>query len=367
MEYKVDQWLKDRNYGVSNGEKGLSVTDGSGTVRTLDTTGLTQKADGMYGTRQSISAALSNSNVGAPKGFAPLRNTLTASGATVGYAPQSDAPIVNGQTLNPNDSRIVKVGDDYWIDKGYADSFTERSYQNPYKDEMKSILRSLVRDNFSYDPSKDTALAAAQENAMLAAKQSANARGLLGGSTAEIMRQNAAAQLIPQYEAMAYARYQDEKDRKVKTLSVLDSLAKNAFAEYNEGNAMEMANKQYAQNVQEAQEASADHAFQQQLKRVTTIGEVDEEAAAVLHLPVGTLTADRREFLEQFNQALAMQAAEKEQAKELQTMKNEAQREQEEQKFYHEQTLAAMEQANELEKLRAQADEVIRRIRAVGK
>ncbi len=250
-----------------------------------------------------------------PSGFVPLRNTLQAEGVHVGYDATKDAPIINGKTLNKNDSRLMKVGDDYYMDAAYAKSFIPKAYKNPYKEDMDTVLSELYGMQFSYNPNTDTGLQMAQKQAMLAAKQSANARGLLGGSTAETMRQRAAQELVPQYERLAYDRFLEERNAKLETLSVLEALSDNAFREYTgkeelaqktQGLHMEAqsaADNQAALLKTEALEKekmakdSENRAFTNQLQKVVAMGVVDEEAAEVLGVPAGTLTFDQLSLL----------------------------------------------------------------------
>ncbi len=347
MDYNVESWLRERGYKTASNENGLSVTDGMGKTYTLDTSGFTADGGTYKGSGDTIRTSLAKSGAGGPAGYTPLRNTLSAAGASVGYDATADAPIVNGQMLNKNDSRLIKVGDDYWIDEAYAKQFAPKAYENPYKDEMRSILSTLTDMQFSYDPKKDTALRAAQDEAMLAAKQSANARGLLGGSTAEIMRQRAAQALVPEYEKLAYARYADDRDAKMEMVSILGTLAENAFKEYAGEAELALENRKYAQDAQVAaddrakteQEAefsreklereealareeleknTAAKTFANQLNKVIAMGVVDEEAAAVLGLPAGTLTRDQLQFITKLGEAAEAEkraVAEKEQAK----------------------------------------------------
>ena len=208
----VEKYLSDRGYKITSGEGGLSVTDGSGNAYLLDTSGFTNDGGRYSGSEAAIRASLTNSGATAPKGYTPLRNTLAAEGVTVGYDAATDSPIVGGHTLNKNDSRLLKIGDDYYIDEKYARNFIPKEHENPYGKQTKTLLSELADMEFFYDPDSDASLKAAQEEAMLASKQSANARGLLGGSTAEIMRQRAAQDLVPVYEQMAYQRFQNDND-----------------------------------------------------------------------------------------------------------------------------------------------------------
>jgi len=345
MDYNVENWLRERGYKTVSNEKGLSVTDGRGKTYALDTSGFTADGGTYMGSGDTIRTTLAKSGAGGPAGYTPLRNTLSGAGASVGYDATADAPIVNGQMLNKNDSRLIKVGDDYWIDEAYAKEFVPKEYENPYKEEMNSILSALTDMQFSYDPAKDTALRAAQDEAMLAAKQSANARGLLGGSTAEIMRQRAAQALVPEYEKLAYSRFADDRNAKMEMVSILGTLAENAFKEYAGEAELALQNRKYAQDAQvaadnrakTAQEAAlsrekleredafareelekntAVKTFSNQLDKVIAMGVVDEEAAAVLGLPAGTLTREQWQFVTKLAEAAEAEkraAAEKEQ------------------------------------------------------
>ncbi len=269
-----------------------------------------------------------------PEGFVPLRNTLVSAGVSVGYDAVSDSPIVGGQKLNKNDSRLLRVGDDYWIDETYAKSFIPKAYENPYKEQMQTILSELADTEFSYDPASDSSLQAAQEQAMLAAKQSANSRGLLGGTTAETMRLRAAQELVPQYEQMAYERYLKDRQGKIEMLSVLDTLADSAFSEYTEKTSLAQKEREFAKDVQteadkqasllrteafdrekldreealrreelaldreEMEQTATAKEFANQLDKVVAMGVVDEEAAKILGIAAGTLTREEKDFLE---------------------------------------------------------------------
>ncbi|MBE7024655.1 MAG: hypothetical protein E7408_01200 [Ruminococcaceae bacterium] len=333
MEYNVENWLKERGYKTSSDGTTLSVTDKTGASYALDTAGFSRDGTSYKGSGDTIRAALGNSGAGGPAGYTPLRNTLAAQGVSVGYDATADAPIVGGQMLNKNDSRLVKVGDDYWIEENYAKSFMPKKYENPYADEMSSLLSELRDMKFSYTPTEDKALRAAQDQAMLAAKQSANARGLLGGSTAEIMRQRAAQELVPAYEQLAYNRYLNEREGKIDTLSLLGTLADNAFSEYLGKENLAMEKRQFAMDAQSeadtkayrketlAQDAqltreqlaqkSAVDRFTTQLDKVIAMGEVDEEAAEVLGLVPGTLTRDQLQFIIKLQEAEALAAQER--------------------------------------------------------
>ena len=310
MEYNVEKWLSDRGYQTASSDSGITVFDGRGASFTLDGADFSKTENGFMGSGDSIRAALTKSGASAPKGYTPLRNTLSAAGATIGYDKSADAPIVNGQMLNRNDSRLLKIGDDYYIDEKYAKSFYPKEYEDPYGRQTKTLLSELANMEFSYDPESDASLKAAQEEAMLATKQSANSRGLLGGSTAEIMRQRAAQDLVPVYEQKAYERFQDEREAKIERLSLLDSLADNAFREYQGEADLRLSEKKLAGEVQAAadekafnQEKLAATNFANQLDKVLAMGEVDAEAASILGIPAGTLTADQKQFITSLNEA----------------------------------------------------------------
>lgn len=329
MQTDVEKWLNARGYNAKNDENGLSVSDNSGKTFTLDTTGFSKK-DGMYlASPDSIRSSLSQSGIGAPKGYTPLRNTLSGQGVSVGYDSRSDAPIVGGQPLNKNDARLIKIGEDYWIDENYAKSFVPKTYENPYKKEIHNLITELTDSEFIYNPERDGALAAAQQEAMLKAKQSANSRGLLGGSTAEIMRQKAAQELVPQYEQMAYARYAADRAAKQETLSLLSGLAENAFSEYKDTQTLQQNAKKFAFDVQTAADTAAYRAesllnekeenqqnqaaktFANQLSKVIAMGEVDNDAAEILGIPAGTLTAAERQFMAKLYEAQEADRAER--------------------------------------------------------
>ena len=333
MDYNVEKWLKDRGYQTSVSDGAVSVTDGDGKQYALDTSGFSSSESGLYASGDTLRTALGKSGAGAPKGYTPLRNTLAAQGVTVGYDKTADAPIVNGQMLNKNDSRLLKIGDDYWIEENYARSFVPETYENPYRKETENLLSELADMHFAYNPNQDTALKAAQEEAMLSAKQSANARGLLGGSTAEIMRQRAAQDLVPVYEQMAYNRFLDERNAKTERLTLLGSLAENAFSEYEAEMKLKNENRDFAQRVQEAADAESyrkdslalenekwqgeksleeqklvqnekQNSFKNQLSKVLAMGTVDKAASEILGLPEGAMTAEQMNFIATLNRLM---------------------------------------------------------------
>ena len=343
MEYDVEKWLKERGYKTTTDGTGLSVTDKTGKAYRLDTAAFTQSGTGYKGSSDAIRTALGGSGATGPTGYTPLRNTLVAQGNTVGYDAAADAPLVDGQMLNKNDSRLVKVGDDYWIEDGYAKSLAPKEYENPYKEQTNSLLTELTDMQFSYDPTSDKALEAAQEQAMLQAKQSANARGLLGGSTAEIMRQRAAQELVPAYEQLAYSRFLSDRESKLETLSLLDMLADNAFNEYKGMAGLDVEKRQLALDAQSqaderekmereeqlardqlAQKTAVDR-FAGQLDKVLAMGIVDDEAAEVLGLAPGTLTLNERKLIATLQERVdALLAEEREWEREKELLKLQA-------------------------------------------
>mgnify|MGYP001057867503 CR=1 FL=1 len=168
-------------------------------------------------------------------------------------------------------------------------------YQSPYQDLIQDLFRQARETQFEYDPSQDTSLQQAQGQAQRSVMEEMNRRGLLTSTMTGDRASQATAQLIPQYEQMAYGRHQQE--------------IQNVFNQLNA--AMQIENQEYSRYIdQYNMEMDRINLERQQINdawnRVSNMGYVDNESSLILGVPAGTLSVEAQAAQEQRNHQLDM-------------------------------------------------------------
>lgn len=187
-------------------------------------------------------------------------------------------------------------------------------YETP--EELQQYLYSLLQSAnqpFSYDPTQDKALKAAQKEATRQTLERAAGRGTLYSSGTISGAARAQAALIPQFEAQQYQRYADEKNRELSMMSTLmewDAMQANRYMDQLELAKtkfdyilkLDQQNFEKFQVMLEQRNFEKEYQLQQQsiqlerqiqeieaaYKRVEAIGYVDNNTAIILGIPVGT-------------------------------------------------------------------------------
>ena len=171
----------------------------------------------------------------------------------------------------------------------------EGQYQSAYSDTINSLISSMItnlENGFQYDPNKDTALQVATVYAANSTMQSLAGSGVLNSSSTAERVARVVSELVPQYEQLAYTRWTDYLGQLSDTAQLVMNYDSQQFEYWKDAKEREFQNKQF--EYQKQQDA-LDNAW----KRVDELGYVDNEASAILGVPVGTLSGEARLAKEQ--------------------------------------------------------------------
>jgi peptidoglycan hydrolase-like protein with peptidoglycan-binding domain len=107
---------------------------------------------------------------------------------------------------------------------------TPAVYKDPYADKINALLdKYLSMDNFSYDPSKDAGLEAAQGDAMAAVDRNAARRGMIYSDSNKSQLGKSALSLIPQFEQAAFSKYQSGLGNILNQLQELQGMSTTGY------------------------------------------------------------------------------------------------------------------------------------------
>ena len=218
----------------------------------------------------------------------------------------------------------------------------------PYKtpEELEQYVYQLLQSAnqpFTYDPSNDQALIAAQQEAGRQIRESAGAKGTLYSSQTLTGAAKAKGALIPQYEEKAYTRFADQRNREVSMITTLMKWDEMQADRYNDqldliktkfDYIMNLDNqdfmkfqlmleqknfqKEYDLEQQRLQLDKEIQAIEEAYARVDALGYVDNEAAVVLGMPVGEKAGWVKQLELEHKQELARIKKEFENEKKLQ-------------------------------------------------
>ena len=163
-------------------------------------------------------------------------------------------------------------------------------YQSAYSDTINSLISQIasqVQNGFQYDPANDTALQMATEYAANTTMENMISSGILNSSMTAERVARVVSELIPQYEQLAYTRWSDGLSRLADTAQLVMQYDSQQFEYWKDAKDREFQNKQF--EYQKAQDE-----LENAWKRVDELGYVDNEASAVLGVPVGTLSGEAR-------------------------------------------------------------------------
>lgn len=168
-------------------------------------------------------------------------------------------------------------------------------YQSAYADTINSLICSMIQNletGFQYDPTKDTALQIATEYAANSTLQSLAGSGVLNSSATAERVARVVSELIPQYEQLAYTRWTDYIGQLADTAQLVMNYDAQQFEYWKDAKDREFQEKQFEYQKQQDRLENA-------WKRVDELGYVDNEASAILGVPVGTLSGEARLAKEQ--------------------------------------------------------------------
>ena len=171
----------------------------------------------------------------------------------------------------------------------------EGMYQSAYSDTINSLISSMIQNlekGFQYDPTTDTALQVATEYAANSTLQSLAGSGVLNSSATAERVARVVSELIPQYEQLAYTRWTDYIGQLADTAQLVMNYDAQQFEYWKDAKDREFQEKQFEYQKQQ-------DALENAWKRVDELGYVDNQASAILGVPVGTLSGEARLAKEQ--------------------------------------------------------------------
>lgn len=171
----------------------------------------------------------------------------------------------------------------------------EGMYQSSYANTINSLLSEMItqlENGFTYDPNKDNALKVATEYAANSTMQSLAGSGVLNSSATAERVARVVSELIPQYEQLAYTRWTDYVGQLSDTAQLVMNYDSQQFEYWKDAKDREFQNKQFEYQKQQ-------DALENAWKRVDELGYVDNNASAILGVPVGTLSGEARLAKEQ--------------------------------------------------------------------
>jgi LysM repeat protein len=176
----------------------------------------------------------------------------------------------------------------------------QTGYVNPYQSLLDQITKQIMgMQEFKYDPTTDTALKQAQEQASRAVMEQMAARGILNSTITSDRVAQYIQDLIPQYEQMAYERQDRAFNRTLQTAQYIMSLSDDEYRKYRD-------NLDYQFQLEQFEYAKQQDAIQNRMKeidqawdRVNNLGYVDNEASKILGVPAGTKSWEARRLAEQ--------------------------------------------------------------------
>lgn len=171
----------------------------------------------------------------------------------------------------------------------------EGMYQSEYSNTINSLLSEMItqlENGFQYDPTKDSALKVASEYAANTTMQSLAGSGVLNSSATAERVARVVSELVPQYEQLAYTRWTDYIGQLSDTAQLVMNYDSQQFEYWKDAKDREFENKQFEYQKQQ-------DALENAWKRVDELGYVDNNASAILGVPVGTLSGEARLAKEQ--------------------------------------------------------------------
>lgn len=171
----------------------------------------------------------------------------------------------------------------------------EGQYQSAYSDTINSLISELLsqsQNRFQYDPNEDEALKLAAEYAANVTLDSLAGSGVLNSTSTSERVARIVSELIPQYEEKAHDRWLEYVGILADTAQLVMSYDSQQFEYWKDAKDREFENKKFEY---QKQQNNLDNAW----KRVDELGYVDNEAAKILGVPVGTLSGEARLAKEQ--------------------------------------------------------------------
>ena len=278
------------NVGYDEKTKGVTATVGGKTYN-LGNEGMTLGEDGRYYAQSEdyLKNLLINKT-----GYQGVRNTVQAQGGSVGWA--NNQVIINGQAYNTDG--MINANGTLYADPNFLNSLNKQNtFTNPYQKKQENLFNKLYNSKFNWNPNTSEALKTAQQQAMRSVSREMEQRGILDSTITTDRMQQVAQSLVPQYEQMAYSRYQDENQKLVSLANMLSNMSTQQLAEWQANNTQRYNNTmltlQRERNEQEKLRNEIDKAY----KKVELLTYADNESAVILGVKPNTPAASVRQAM----------------------------------------------------------------------
>lgn len=194
----------------------------------------------------------------------------------------------------------------------YQEIANTKPFTSQYTDQINKLVQN-AQQPFTYNPNSDAFLQQAQQQAMNAVTTEMNRRGIANSDQSRFEAYKQASSLVPQYEAMAYQRYNDNITNQLKTAEFLQQVNMNDYQIYKDSisnlyNRADLLDKlstqelnQYKMNMQTMFDAAAANLNErkqalaekeQEIKyaqdKLENQGYVDNEIAPILGMKVNS-------------------------------------------------------------------------------
>jgi len=245
-----------------------------------------------------------------PETYKPFRGIVTDAGFyndDIGYDVDTKSPTLFGTKFDPS-KYILGSDERYYADPAWVQQqiyaaglkpTAPQTYQSPYAQQMQGAITNMqnyMNAPFQYNPSTDTALQQAQKQAQESTMAQTNARGLLNSTiTTDRMAQNT-AMLIPQYEQLAYSRWQDEGTRLMQFANFWMSLDDQNYDRFVQQWDMDRQARNDAYARKQDEYNKMQDSIANAYRKLEALDYVDNEISKLTGLPVGmqSVEAQRR-------------------------------------------------------------------------
>ena len=288
-------------------------------------------------------------NATPPQGMTGLRDYLTGMGYNVDWN-QQQGVLVNNKPIDTSNFQLVN--DRYYgnaadinaavqgipLQNAYQSQYAPQlqqmlgnlanaqPYQSPYTGQIQDALQGLGQ-KFEYDPNSDKALQQAQQQAMAQTSEAMGSRGMLYSDATKSLMTQEASKLVPQYEQLAFNRYQQGFQQQLQMVNFLNELDNKEYRTYQDQqnnmkdiadfmfklddrdyqiykDTIDQRNYEKEMSYKQSQDAITNqrNAISDAWDRVDSLGYVDNETSAILGIHVGTLSReaqkekDRQEY-----------------------------------------------------------------------
>ena len=284
-------------------------------------------------------------NATPPQGMTGLRDYLTGMGYNVDWN-QQQGVLVNNKPIDTSNFQLIN--DKYYgnaadinaavqgipLQNAYQSQYAPQlqqmlgnlanaqPYQSPYTGQIQDALQGLGQ-KFEYDPNSDKALQQAQQQAMAQTSEAMGSRGMLYSDATKSLMTQEASKLVPQYEQLAFNRYQQGFQQQLQMVNFLNELDNKEYRTYQDQqnnmkdiadfmfklddrdyqiykDTIDQRNYEKEMSYKQSQDAITNqrNAISDAWDRVDSLGYVDNETSAILGIPVATLSREAQKEID---------------------------------------------------------------------